>query len=97
MHDHEQLKLARQLLQAAEFALTKLPNRPLRFGQYDDTHELLSAVSGFLAAAVVRAGRQEMHNELQILGYIETNKRPLTKWERSRQAHLEGLLQQGGA
>jgi hypothetical protein len=97
MNASEQLKNARQLLQAAEFALNKIPNRPLRYGAYNETYDLLSAISGFLSDAVVMAGRQEIRNELQILEYIEINKRPLTQWERSRQAQLEVLLKNGGA
>jgi len=88
---------AHKLLHAAEFALSKIPNRPLRFGAYDETYDLLSAISGFLAEDSARKGREEIHNELQILEYIETNKRPLTLWERNRRADLETRLQKGGA
>ena len=96
MNEIQQLKTAKQLLAAAEFALSKAPNRSLRYGNYDGTDDLLAAVSGFLAEETARQGCQEIRNELQILEYIETNKRPLTLWERRRRTDLETRLQ-GGA
>ena len=91
------LQTARQLLHAAEFALSKVPNRSLRYGSYDEMQDLLVSISSFLSDTTAREGRQEIRNALQILEYIETNKRPLTLWERNRRADLETRLQKGDA
>ena len=47
METIQQLKTARQLLQAAQFALNKIPNRRLAFGPYDQTYDLAAAIDQF--------------------------------------------------